>query len=164
MHTRQEVGSLLQKPWCDRTDAICMISNPLPQNTVIMGKIRMHMTVSSDVDDTAFAFKVMEVLPDGRTYNIRTAITTLGYRNGNKHRAEYIPNTKVDIIIDAWEIAYELQKGSKIRIDIASADFPQYAIHSNYAGPWALQKETRKAVQSLYIGGKAKSWIEIPVL
>lgn len=162
MQTREEVGSLLQEPCVPRSDTVYFLSAPVKQ-TVICGKIKLHLTVATDADDTAFAFKIIEVFPDGRAYNIRTGITTLGYRNGSKTRQTYIPNQKVDIVIDSWDVAYELHEGSRIRVDVSSTDFPQYSVHSNYAGPWALQEKKRTATQTIYWGGENKSFLELPI-
>lgn len=39
--------------------------------------------------------------------------------------------------------------------------FPQYAIHSNYAGLWSEQKQTRVAQQTLWLGEGCA--IELPL-
>jgi hypothetical protein len=57
---------------------------------------------------------------------------------------------------------WQLQPGSKIRLDISSSDFPQYSVHSNYAGVWSAQDKTRVAHQTLFLDDKSR--IEIPLL
>lgn len=162
--TKQEQGSLRQPKPNYRKDVISCISEPLQENMTIVGQIKACFTVSTDVDDTAFAAKIMEVMEDGKAYNMRTGITTLGYRNGGTRRVTYQPGEKVQIVIDTWDLAWKVQKGSRIRIDITSSDFPQYSIHSNYAGCWAEQKEIRTANQTVYFGGDDESYISFPVL
>lgn len=63
-----------------------------------------------------------------------------------------------------WDLAWKIQKGSRLRIDVTSSDFPQYAVHSNFAGVWSEQKKNKKAVQTIYFGGGSTSYIEFPVL
>ena len=36
-----------------------------------------------------------------------------------------------------------------IDVAVIDCDFPQYSIHSNYAGVWAIQQKTRKAHQTI---------------
>ena len=122
----------------------------------------MHLSVATSAEDTAFTVKVMEVMPDGKAYNLRTGITTLGYRNGAGSCLSYRSGSKEKVEIVMWEIAWQLQKGSRIRIDISSSDFPQYNIHSNYAGLWALQEKTKTAVQTIFVGGE--SFLEMPTV
>lgn len=162
--TKQEQGSLRQPEPNYRKDVISCISEPLQESMTIVGQIKVCFTVSTDVGDTAFAVKIMEVMEDGKAYNMRTGITTLGYRNGSTRRVTYQPGEKVQIVIDTWDLAWKVQKGSRIRIDITSSDFPQYSIHSNYAGCWAEQKEIRTANQTVYFGGDDESYISFPVL
>ena len=163
LRTREEVGSLLQEPVVARQDVISFVSEPLRAPLTVSGQIRLQLTVASDADDTAFMFKVMEVLPDGRSYNIRTGVTSLGYRNGSPHRVSYTPNTAVALLIDSWDISYQFQAGSRIRLDIYSSDFPQYAVHSNFAGEWAKQAEIKPAEQTIFWGLAYDSCLILPL-
>lgn len=162
--TKEEQGSLLQPEPNYREDVVSCISEPFEESVTVVGQIRVCLSVSTDVDDTAFAVKIMEVMEDGKAYNMRTGITTLGYRNGSDTRLIYEPGEKVQITIDTWELAWKIQKGSRIRIDITSSDFPQYSVHSNYAGCWAEQRHIRAANQTVYFGSQNESYISLPVL
>ena len=126
--------------------------------------MQVKLTVSTDVDDTAFVAKIMEVAADGKAYNMRTGITTLGYRNQSDECQTYTPGDKVTITIDTWDLAWKIQKGSRIRIDLTSSDFPQYSVHSNYAGCWAKQEKVRKAQETVYFGKDAESYIRLPII
>ncbi|NUU59932.1 CocE/NonD family hydrolase C-terminal non-catalytic domain-containing protein [Paenibacillus agri] len=71
----------------------------------------------------------IEVRPEGEASNIRTGITTLAYRNSQTpSRMTYTLQTKVKADIDLWDIFWKFSKDSRIRIDIASSEFPQYPI------------------------------------
>ena len=107
--------------------------------------------------------KVMEVFENGDAYNIRSGITTLAYRGHSGHRQTYTPDEIVKVNIETWDIAWEVKKGSRIRLDISSSDFPQYCAHSNYPGVWTLQDKTKKAVQTIYSGKDMPSVLNIPV-
>lgn len=162
--TNEEQGSLRQPEPNYREDVISCISDPFEESVTIVGQMKIILTVSTDVEDTAFAVKIMEVMEDGKAYNMRTGITTLGYRNGSNTRLSYRPGEKVQITIDTWELAWKIQKGSRVRIDITSSDFPQYSVHSNFAGCWAEQKMARIANQTVYFGGQDMSYISLPIL
>jgi len=164
LFTAGEQGSLLQPEPNYRKDVISCISEVLENDFTILGAISASIVVSTNVDDTAFVIKVMEVMPDGRTVNIRTGVTTLGYRNDSDARVSYDPGSKVRITIKTWDIAWKIQRGSRIRIDITSTDFPQYSIHSNFAGCWSVQDRIRQADQCLYFGTDDDSFISFPVL
>ncbi len=163
-HTQEDVGSLLQPEAGSRDDVISFTSEPLPEAMEIEGKIRAHLFVSSDAEDTAFSAKLMEVFENGETVNIRGSITTLAYRNGAGHRGSYTPGEIVDINIEMWDVAWKLRKGSRLRLDISSSDFPQYSVHSNYPGIWSEQSETKVAKQSVYFGKNYPSEVILPVV
>lgn len=158
------IGSLIQPEPDYRQDVISFLSEPLTEKMEINGAIHVKLAVSSDAEDTAFTAKVMEVFPDGQAVNIRGSITTLAYRNGRTVRGTYTPGEIVTIDIPMWDVAWELQPGSKLRVDISSSDFPQYAVHSNYPGVWSTHKETRKATQTIYTGGEYESVVELPIV
>ena len=164
LFTEKDQGSLLQPEPNHRRDVISCISGVFGNEATILGAIASSLVVSTDVDDTAFIVKVMEVLPDGRTVNIRTGATTLGYRNGSCASISYEPGSKARLSVTMWDIAWKIQKGSRLRVDITSSDFPQYSIHSNYAGCWSLQDKTRRAGQCIYFGPEDDSFISLPVL
>ena len=161
--TMSATGSLKQPEPDYRDDVISFISEPVAEDTMILGKINADVYVSSDAEDTAFSIKIMEVLENGEAYNIRSGITTLAYRNHSEERQGYTPGDIVKINIDTWDIAWEVKKGSSIRVDISSSDFPQYNAHTNYPGVWALQDKCKTARQTLYSGAEYPSVLNVPV-
>ena len=164
LKTREAIGSLQQQKSNYREDVVSFISNPLDEDITILGRIKVHLHVSTDVEDTSFAVKVMNVMKDGTSYNIRTGITTLGYRNGAKKRIAYTPNDVVGIDIEMWEIAFTLKKGTRLRIDIQPSDFPQYAIHSNLPGIWSEHTEQKIACHRIVFSKEQLSYIELPII
>jgi putative CocE/NonD family hydrolase len=164
LHTEKDQGSLLQPEPNYRQDIVSCISGAQEKEITILGAITASLVVSTNVDDTAFMVKISEVFPDGGSVNIRTGVTTLGYRNSADSRVIYRPGDKVRISITMWDIAWKIQKGSRIRIDITSSDFPQYSIHSNYAGCWSHQDKKRLSKQRVYIGLSDDSHINLPLM
>ena len=163
LHSIQENGSLLQAEVNARGDVISFVSDSLQESLHVNGQISVHLFVSSDARDTAFTAKLMEVFEDGSAYNVRGTITTLAYRNGASHRGTYRPGEIVRITLNMWDIDWLFQKGSRLRLDISSSDFPQYAVHTNHEGVWSLQKDTIIAHQTLYTGGDTPSDVILPL-
>ncbi len=156
-------GSLLQPEPGYRDDVVSFVSSPLEDSFTVIGSIKVTLEVSTDCEDTAFSVKICELMEDGKAYNVRTGITTLGYRNKSEHRISYKPGTSTTITVDLWDIAYKFQKGSRIRLDVSSADFPQYSIHSNTAVGWALASRSKVAHQTIYVG-QDNSYIAFPLM
>lgn len=155
-------GSLLQGEANWRTDVISFVSEPLDREIIINGKINIELWVKTDCNNTAFFAHIDEVNNQGKAYHIRTSATTIKHElpRGEK----YIPNTPIKVIIDMSDICYALSKGSRIRIDITSSDFPQYSVHSNQEENWALVTENKTANQTLLMGSEYPSCVHIPCL
>jgi len=156
-------ASLRQEPPGYRDDVISFLSDPLDEDLRIAGSVEVRLFVGSEAPDTAFSVNLMEVTPDGEAYNIRDGITSLSYRNGVKLPVEYIPGSVVEVIIKLWPIAWTIRKGCRLRLDVSSSNFPAYHVHPNRSGCWALQADTRVARQTVHLGGRYPSRIEIPV-
>lgn len=156
----KENGSLVQPEPGYRQDVVSFLSEPFEEDLSIIGKMKVHLFVSSDCPDTAFTAKIMDLRDNGNTYNIRSSITSICHDIDHT----YEPGTIEPVTIDLWDIVYEVKKGSRLRIDISSSDFPQYNVHSNYAGIWSMQDKLQKAIQSVYCGKEYSSRIEIPYL
>jgi putative CocE/NonD family hydrolase len=162
LKSMDQVGSMYQPEPGFRPDVITFVSETLKEEMLIAGQIRVHLTVASDCEDTAFTAKVMEIKADGRAVNIRSSITTIEADLPCK-TAGYVPGERTRVCVDMWDIAWQVSAGSRIRVDISSSDFPQYAVHANYPGVWSKQEKTRDAHQTIFCGFGQESFIEFPV-
>lgn len=158
-------GSILQEPAGYRDDILFFRSEPLDEPLMISGPLTAKVWFSSDCEDTAVTVKVSEERADGKTYNIRTGIATLAFRDDKLgSRQTYTPGEIVEVTVEMLPIVWELQPGSRIRVDISSSDFPQYSIHSNHPGVWSEQTKVRTAHQTVWTGRKYPTQIIIPIL
>lgn len=161
--TGSERGSRIQDAPGARADVVSFMSPPLMEDLVITGRFGVWLNVASDCEDTCFTAKVMEVLPDGNAVNIRNGITTLAYRNGSASRMTYAPGTTVEIVIRTLAVDWLIPKGSRLRVDVSSSNYPEYAAHPNVPGVWSLQDQVRVARQTLRVGGAHPARVEIPL-
>lgn len=162
--TVMEIGSLYQPKCGYRDDVISFVSDIFEKTVTIMGNIDVKLFVSSNAEDTSFTAKIMEVFEDESAVNIRGTITTLAYRNDSAFRKDYIPGNIEEIHLTMWPVAWQIQQNSRLRVDISSSDFPQYALHSNYAGIWSVQKKTKIARQVIYTGKEYDSNVTLPII
>lgn len=160
--TVDHLGSLKQpeKNW--RQDVLSYQSTPLDQDMDIIGKVKAKLWVQSDAPDTCFTIKLMEVFPDGSAYHIRNGITTLAYRNDTDVALPYDGNP-VEITIECWDVAWRVKKGSCLRVDISSSNFPEYSIHPNTDKGWAMESDPQKAHQKVLSGKGYLSRLILPV-
>lgn len=143
---------------CARDDVLSFASTPLAQGGLLSGPVRVRLRVSSDAADTAFTVKLQEHFADGRVYNIRDDISSLSLRNGATHRMTYRPGEEVEVVFDMTPIAWRLQPGSRLRLDVSSSSSPAFHPHPNRAGLWSAVADPVSARQTLH-GGT----VEIPL-
>jgi putative CocE/NonD family hydrolase len=158
-----EAANVWQDGLCERDDVLTFISETLTEDLRIAGNIALHLTVASNAEDTAFTGKLIEVLADGKAVNIRDSITSLAYRNGAETPQVYQPDAPVDIELEFWPIEWTVKKGSRLRLDVSSSDFPKYHAHPNQAGNWAEISEVRLARQTVFTGPGSESFLELPL-
>lgn len=155
-------GSLRQPKPGYRNDVVTFLSAVLDQDLLIGGKINFKLSVSTEAVDTAFTVKVMEVFSDGEAYNIADGITALSV--GSEARNQDQENTARVMQLQLWPTVWKVKKGSRIRLDVSSSNYPAYHVHPNVSGIWAETAETRKAEQTIYTGGNHACFMELPII
>ena len=145
-----------------RPDVLSFLSEPLNAPVPVLGKPRVKLFVRSDAPDTCFTVKLAEQFPDGRSFHIRNGITTLRWRKREQAPQGY-DGGMVELDLETWDIAWTLQRGSRLRIDISSSNFPEYSIHPNTTVLWSEATEVKTAHQTVFFGGDTPARVELPV-
>ncbi len=154
---KQLLGTIAEKD----ERIVSFYSDVLKQKLMVAGSIRVVLDVSSDAPDTAIVVKLMEEFEDGTAYNIRGGASTFSYRNGAKKRMDdYAPGEVVFLKFDLWPIMWSFKKGSRIRLDVSSSHFPEYHVHTNTKGPFAMQDKARIAINRI---DKENVYLLLPV-
>ena len=164
LKSKDKIGSLLQPSPNYRPDVLSFISEPLENDITVCGPVRAKLFVSSDAMDTSFAARIINIDEEGKSHFVRGGISTLAYRNSEETPITYEPNSIVEVCINMWNIGWKFKKGTRIRLDIQSSDFPQYSIHTNTAGVWSKQAKSLKAKQTVYFDEKRVSCLELPIV
>ena len=154
--------STVQMKVGEREDVISFVSDKVKQDMCITGAMEAHLFVSSSAPATAFTVKVMEVLPDGSSINIRDDITDI--RWVEEHTVQpYTPGSVVELTLQLLDIQWMLAAGSKLRVDIASSNYPAYHVHPNTEELWSHTTNHVTAVQTIYSGESYPSRIILPI-
>lgn len=159
--TKLSHGFVKTKEYEKRPDLIRFETNKFTKRSQLTGKIKIHLSVSSNKEDTAFSARVCEHTTNGEYINIKDGISSLRWRNG--HKQFYKPNKMVSLDLELGDVAWEIQKNSSIVLLISSSNFPMYAVHSNEVGLWSTKKvQANVAKQTIYVGQGA-SYLELQI-
>jgi hypothetical protein len=128
-------GSFDQRKMEERADILVYSTEPLTEGIEVSGPIEVTLYVSSDVKDTDFTVKLIDVYPDGRAYNLDETIQRMRYRNGYDKPLAWMEAGKVyKVTLQPIVTSNYFEAGHRIRIEVSSSNFPRFDRNLNTGG------------------------------
>ena len=100
----------------------------------VMGPVSLELYVSSSAVDTDFTGKLVDVGPDGTAMNLTDGILRARYRSSMAKAELMTPGTVYRIRVDLWSTANVFLAGHRLRLEIASSNFPRFDRNPNTGG------------------------------
>ncbi len=157
-------GPLDQRPVERRDDVLVYTTAPMKRDLEVTGPIMVKLWVSTSARDTDFTAKLVDVFPDGEARNLTDGILRLRYRNGLEHPSLAKPGDVFPIQIDAGVTSNVFLAGHRIRLEIASSNFPRFDRNPNTGGAIANETNLRPARQTVYHDSLRPSALVLPVI
>ena len=128
-------GSLDQQKMEERNDILVYSSEPLKEGMEVSGPVELTLYVSSDVKDTDFTVKLIDVYPDGRAYNLDETIQRVRYRDGyDKPPVMMEKGQTYKVKLGPMTTSNFFEAGHRIRIEVSSSNFPRFDRNMNTGG------------------------------
>jgi putative CocE/NonD family hydrolase len=127
-------GSFDQRKMEVRNDILVYTSEPLKEGVEVSGFIESTLYVSSDAKDTDFTIKLIDVYPDGRAYNLDETIQRARYRDGYDKEVFMEDGKVYKLEMSPMSTSNYFAEGHRIRIEIASSNFPRFERNLNTGG------------------------------
>jgi len=127
-------GAFDQRKMETRPDILVYSSEPLKEGIEVSGPIEVTLYVSSDVKDTDFTVKLIDVYPDGRAYNLDETIQRVRYRDGYDRQAWMEPGKVYKVALSPMNTSNYFEAGHQIRIEVSSSNFPRFDRNMNTGG------------------------------
>jgi putative CocE/NonD family hydrolase len=128
-------GAFDQRRIETRLDVLVYTSEPLKEGIEVSGPIEVTLYVSSDVKDTDFTVKLVDVYPDGPAYNLDETIQRLRYRDGYDKPLVWMEPGKVyKVTLQPMTTSNYFEAGHRIRIEVSSSNFPRFDRNLNTGG------------------------------
>ncbi len=147
-----------------RRDVLVFSSKPLARDMEVAGPVKAVLYVSTTARDTDFTAKLVDVFPDGVARNLTDGILRLRYRDSLEKPQPATPGEIYRIAVDAGVTANVFLKGHRIRLEIASANFPRFDRNLNNGGVTADDTRPVKATQTLWHDRQHPSHLELAVI
>ena len=134
----------------DEALSLTYTTQPLPEDTEITGEPIVNLFASTSADEGVFVAKLNDVAPDGSSASITYGILNVAQRESREKLLPVKPGEVYELSIKLWDTSYLVKAGHRLRLAIASSDFPLI---------WPTPKA---AVNTIYHSQKYPGRIVIP--
>ena len=162
-----DVGPRDQREIGQRQDYLRFQTPVLSENVVVAGHIDMELYVATDVLDTDFVVKLVDIYPDGYEALILDYPIRGRFRNGqNPEDVKMMtPGAVEKLTINMWSTAQTFEKGHRIGVHVTSSNFPRFAVNPNNGAPLNDTATPAKvANNTIYFDARRPSAIILPVV
>ena len=156
-------GAWDQKDMEARNDILVYTTEVLKEDTEVTGFIKSKLYVSSNVKDTDFTIKLIDVYPDGKAYNLDETIQRVRYREGYDKEVFMEKGNVYEVDLTAMSTSNLFKKGHSIRVEVSSSNFPRFARNLNTGGNNYDETLGIVAHNKVHHSSKYPSQIQIPV-
>ncbi|EHR50712.1 putative hydrolase, CocE/NonD family [Saccharomonospora marina XMU15] len=159
-------GSRDQRGLDGRADILRFSSAVLTEDVEVTGPLRVRLFAATSANDTDFTAKLVDIHPDGRAMGIADGIVRARYRAGMDSPMPVVPGETTEYTIDLGATSQVFKAGHRIRVDIASSNFPCFDRNCGSGKPAGQVTEADfvTARQRICFGPRHPSAIQLPVI
>ncbi len=147
-----------------REDVLVYSTAPLEQDVEVTGPVKLILWAASSAPDTDFTGKLIDVHPDGKAYNLCEGIQRARYREGLDKPSPLEAGKPARIEVDMWVTSNLFKKGHRIRLEVASSNFPRFDRNPNSGKPFGTDTELLTAKQTILHDKEHPSHLLLPVI
>ena len=157
-------------PLAMRPDVLVFQTEPLSEDVEVTGAAEVTLWVSSSAVDTDFTAKLVDVYPPNADYpagyhlNIVDSIIRARYRNGFERAELMSPSEICEVRIPLAPVSNLFKAGHRIRLDVASSNFPRFDVNPNTGEAMGRHTHTVKALNKVYLDGVHPSRMVLPII
>lgn len=140
--------------------AVIMLAKPL----AVTGPVSVTLYAASSAPDADFTAKLVDVPPDGYARNLADGIIRGRYRHCRTDPALLTPGEVRPFTIDLWATSHVFRPGHRIRLEIASSNFPRFDGNLNTGEDQATGTRRERARQTVFHDARYPSHVRLPVI
>jgi len=155
-----------------RPDVVTFQTEPLAEDTLLRGPLRVALRVSTDGTDADWIVKLVDVFPDdaedpkepplaagqrngGYHMLVRSDVMPGRFRRGFENAIPFEPGVIDTVPLELWDVLHTFKKGHRIQVQVQSTWFPLVPRNPQVfrADPWeAKPSEMRVSMHSIHAG------------
>jgi putative CocE/NonD family hydrolase len=147
-----------------RKDILVFVSDPLEKPYTFAGPVSAKIYASSSARDTDWFVRLMEVDEKGKLFGLVDGKIRARFRESTKRPALLEPGKIYEYSIDLWQTGITIPAGRRLRVEIASAEFPVFSRNLNTGGHNEKDTGFVKADQVIYHDAEHPSHILLPMI
>ncbi len=147
-----------------RQDILVYVTEPMEAPLTIAGPVSAKLHASTSAKDTDWFMLLSEVTPEGKIQSLAQGKVRARYRESMAKPKLLKPGKTYEYSIDLWQTGITLQKGSRLRVEVASAAFPIFSRNLNTGGHNEKDTKWVKAEQTIFHDASRPSHLLLPVI
>jgi len=157
-------------PLSARADVLVFQTPELEEDLLVAGEVTIKLWISSSAPDTDFTAKLVDVYPPSEDYpqgyamNITDGIIRCRYRHGWDRAQMLTTDELVEVTVEPFATCNLFKKGHRIRLDIASSNFPRFDNNPNSGEPQGQARLKQVATNQVFVDASRPSRLILNVL
>lgn len=149
-----------------RPDVLSFTSDVLADDLEVTGPLTVTLHAATSAADTDFTAKLVDVWPDGRAMGVADGIVRARYRDGTGQPTPVTPGQVNRYSIDLIGTSQVFNAGHRVRVDVASSNFPCFDRNpgNGAAAATATEADFVVAEQTIRHDAGHPSYIMLPVI
>ncbi len=157
-------GAFDQRAIEERQDVLVYTTPVLEQDLEVTGPITLSLYAATSAVDTDFTAKLVDVQPDGYARNLTDGILRGRYRESRAAVKLLTPGEVYEYSIDLWATSNVFKAGHRIRVEIASSNFPRFDRNPQTGEAAAAARRLETALQRVFHDESRPSHIVLPMI
>jgi uncharacterized protein len=161
---RNEAEANHEKVTAARQDILVYQTGALREPLTFAGPVSATIYASSSARDTDWFVSLVEIEKDGKTFSLASGKLRARFRN-SVHKPELLqPGQIYEYKLDLWQTGITIPAGDRLRVEVASADFPMFSRNLNTGGHNETETKFVSASQVVYHDKQHPSHVLLPLI
>ncbi|MGD0200037.1 MAG: CocE/NonD family hydrolase [Bryobacteraceae bacterium] len=161
---KKEAEAYHESVTAQRRDILVYQTEPLQKPLTFAGPLSAVLYASSSARDTDWFVSLVEIEADGKTFWLATGKVRARYRR-SMSRPEFLkPGQVYEYQLDLWHTGITIPAGHRLRVEVASALFPNFSRNLNTGGHNEMETKHVPAQQTVYHSPQYPSHVLLPVI
>ena len=157
-------GAFDQRSVEEREDVLVYTTPILEQGVEVTGPVTVTLYAATSATDTDFTAKLVDVHPEGYAQNLTDGIMRGRYRVSKAQATLLKPDEVYEFTIDLWATSNVFKAGHRIRLDIASSNFPRFDRNPQTGEASGEASRLEPALQRVFHDEAHPSHVVLPII